>query len=1138
MSLYGTTYYVSSAGNDGSNGTSTSTSWATLNKVNGFSFVAGDNILFNRGDTFYGTLKINSSGTSASRITFGAYGTGANPVITGFTTISGWTNYGNGIYSKAITPETDVNMVTVDGVNTMMGRYPKTGNWLAYSSVSNLGLTCNSLSSSPSWTGADVIIRRQAFFNDRLYITNHSGTTITCDDRYGSKGDATGNIGDWPSMSHSGWGFFFERSLATLSTVNGVTPVLGEWFHNGTTFYMYFGAIDPTTKIVKVATLNNGAVISGSYIKIDNISFQGSSTTSIDARNGNYLTVTNCETRFSGVFSVFPSANCTIDNSYLHDTHAVCIYGSVSGLTLTNSTLENIAVNDGGWYGWDDAGVGILNSGSNIIVQYNTFRNTGYDGIYLGGDNVLIDKNLFDNTCSRSFDQGAIYTNGTGKTNYVISNNIVINTVGSMSGASGSWTIWTTAEGIYLDEPCSGVTISGNTVYNTVHGSGIKLHEAHDITILNNTLYNNEEGFQFLGSGAQPNDPVRNIDMDGNKIIAISAGQMFWIFWSINDEIPSFGTANGQYYARPINDGVNQDFYTREVTDGEGYRTYAYWLSRSGEAGSNMSSITLTDANKIRIDYNATKVNKVVALDAGYVDVTGTKYSGSITLLPYTSVVLMLDPNASAPPVVPVYTSSSIENATPALLEMIYSLSLGSTIPVASAFSVMVNSVARTVSTVAISGTKVQLSLASPVVTGDKVTVSYTKPTTNPIQTQPGGQAITIANQPVTNNVNSVISGYVSSAIAASTPSILEMTYSQNMANIVPASSAFTVLVNTVARTVNTVTISGTKVQLTLSKQVVTGDVITVSYTKPASNPLQTSTSVAVNSIINQPVINNCGNVAPVAVLTSPVSNSSFVSPAVISLTATATDADGSVSLVEFYNGSTKIGSVSSAPYAFTWNNVTAGSYSLTAVVTDNLKATTVSPAVTVSVTDKKSTNKHPVIHISNPHKGNSYTNLSTVTIDADASDPDGTVSKVEFYNGSEKLVEVTASPYTYIWKNVLPGSYSITAIATDNLNDTTKSSPVEFVVGSTVKYDAKSDVVKLYPNPNNGQFSIEFVSPLQSDNCEIVITDLAGKQVYNGPVKKEELSKQFDLSGSRSGIYVMLIKDKDIIVTKKFIKN
>jgi hypothetical protein len=113
-----------------------------------------------------------------------------------------------------------------------------------------------------------------------------------------------------------------------------------------------------------------------------------------------------------------------------------------------------------------------------------------------------------------------------------------------------------------------------------------------------------------------------------------------------------------------------------------------------------------------------------------------------------------------------------------------------------------------------------------------------------------------------------------------------------------------------------------------------------------------------------------------------------------------------------------------------------------------------------------------------------------------------------------------------------------ITAIATDNLNDTTISSPVEFVVGTPVKYDANSDIINLYPNPNDGHFSIKFINPLQNEKSQIIITDLAGKQVFNGPVAKEEILKQFDLSYAKSGIYVMMIKDKEILVTKKFIKN
>ncbi len=365
------------------------------------------------------------------------------------------------------------------------------------------------------------------------------------------------------------------------------------------------------------------------------------------------------------------------------------------------------------------------------------------------------------------------------------------------------------------------------------------------------------------------------------------------------------------------------------------------------------------------------------------------------------------------------------------------------------------------------------------------------------------------------------------------------MTYNMTLANIVPVASAFSVRVNSVVRTVTAVAVSGTQVKLTLASPVVSGDVVTVTYTLPSTNPLQTTSGGIAASISNQAVSNNRINIAPTAVITSPVTNSSFTALSSITITASASDADGSIGIVEFYSGSTRLGSKSAAPYTFTWNNVAAGTYSLTAIATDNLSMKTTSPAIAVSViSDKPTANRHPIVKISNPRKGIVYDNLSTITIDAIASDPDGTVNKVEFYNGMVKLVELTSAPYTYTWKDVAAGSYSITAIATDNLNDTTISTPIEFVVGSRVKYDANSDIVKLYPNPNDGHFSIELLTPLLNEKSEIVITDMAGKQVYNGPLSKEETLKQFDLSGSKSGVYVMLIKDKEILVTKKFIKN
>ena len=77
------TYYVSAAGSDGWDGRTSSTPWATLARVNSSmsSFVPADFIAFRRGDTFSGTLTLGKSGSDGLQITFGAYGTGTNPVI-------------------------------------------------------------------------------------------------------------------------------------------------------------------------------------------------------------------------------------------------------------------------------------------------------------------------------------------------------------------------------------------------------------------------------------------------------------------------------------------------------------------------------------------------------------------------------------------------------------------------------------------------------------------------------------------------------------------------------------------------------------------------------------------------------------------------------------------------------------------------------------------------------------------------------------------------------------------------------------------------------------------------------------------------------------------------------------------------
>jgi hypothetical protein len=83
------------------------------------------------------------------------------------------------------------------------------------------------------------------------------------------------------------------------------------------------------------------------------------------------------------------------------------------------------------------------------------------------------------------------------------------------------------------------------------------------------------------------------------------------------------------------------------------------------------------------------------------------------------------------------------------------------------------------------------------------------------------------------------------------------MTFSLSLAGVVPATGSFLVQVNSAGRTVSSAAIVGGKVRLTLSSAVAYGDIITVSYTKPATNPLQTAAGGIAGNISAQPVTNN-----------------------------------------------------------------------------------------------------------------------------------------------------------------------------------------------------------------------------------------------------------------------------------------
>jgi cellulose 1,4-beta-cellobiosidase len=84
--------------------------------------------------------------------------------------------------------------------------------------------------------------------------------------------------------------------------------------------------------------------------------------------------------------------------------------------------------------------------------------------------------------------------------------------------------------------------------------------------------------------------------------------------------------------------------------------------------------------------------------------------------------------------------------------------------------------------------------------------------------------------------------------------------------------------------------------------------------------------------------------------LTSPASGASYTAPATIPLAATASESGGTISKVEFFSGTTLLGTSTTSPYTFSWTGVAAGTYSLTAEAFDSSGASATSSAVSVTV--------------------------------------------------------------------------------------------------------------------------------------------------------------------------------------------
>ncbi|MDX9750648.1 MAG: right-handed parallel beta-helix repeat-containing protein [Flavobacteriales bacterium] len=390
---FAVTYYISPTGNDAHNGTSPATAWRTIDRAQQATqgMQPGDQMLFQRGGTYPGTLHLNSWATEAAPILFGAYGEGPDPIISGGVPVSGWTVYQGNIWRAPF--EEAPKYLIVDGAPMTLARYPDTG-WLHNVQGSNSSLSDPANLGQPDgqWNGATVVARTTNYSYEKMTVTAHANGTLTF-----------APIGR--NFADEDWGFFIQNSLHALDAA-------GEWYHDAAAGQLYFrppGDADPNTMEVLASVHAHGFVPGWQreHLIVENLVFQGQTAAGISTEVAHHVIVRHCTFRFGykGISST--GSNNRYINNHFHDTYASAINVQVEpGTRVENNLFERIAlVPGGGEDGWGYFGV--TASGAGTVVRGNVMDQVGYIAIGTTA-NGLVERNIVRHACAILNDGAAI----------------------------------------------------------------------------------------------------------------------------------------------------------------------------------------------------------------------------------------------------------------------------------------------------------------------------------------------------------------------------------------------------------------------------------------------------------------------------------------------------------------------------------------------------------------------------------------------------------------------------------------------------------------------------------------------------------------------------------------------------------
>ncbi|HMQ70185.1 MAG TPA: right-handed parallel beta-helix repeat-containing protein, partial [Ignavibacteria bacterium] len=570
-----TVYYISSSGNDLNTGTSPSDPWQTIARANTAlaSALPGDQFLFNKGDTFYGTVILSKSGALGNEIVIGSYGSGDLPIITGKKLITGWTHYSGNIYRAPVLDSIFHMYIGNQLVN--IARYPNSG-FLKVNSISgNTAVYSSSLNqSSGYWNGANIRLRTKNWCYETKIVSSFSGGVIVFNS--GTQYTTAAN-----------YGFYLDNKLNMLDVQN-------EWFRDYAGGYVYLyapGGVNPNSINVEGVVGRDGIYVDlgKQYFNIQNINFTGFGGMGIYAYTSHFVTITNCEFRQTTNNGIrINGTNHKINNNFFEDNLNNAIYGIITGGEIKNNNINRTGLFPG--YGTNGRGYLGLNVhvAVNLKIENNIIDSTGYSAMSVG-KNALIKNNFINYSLLKLNDGGGIDI--ADSDTMKITGNVILNSIGNTE-SSGNPALF--GSGIYINAgSVKNTVIENNTsAFNTYCGIYID-HKGSPINnvITGNTCYNNLSiQILFADFSTSTNIPVYNTIVKNNILYSLSSSQYCMLQRTYTgNTYNDYGTFDSNYYCNPYSEYSIGKFkypvYAENVYSLEG------WQNSSGKDPNSKASL-------------------------------------------------------------------------------------------------------------------------------------------------------------------------------------------------------------------------------------------------------------------------------------------------------------------------------------------------------------------------------------------------------------------------------------------------------------------------------------------------------------------------------------------------------------------